>query len=185
MTTKFKETFGRFACVGDTITTKIGKLTITARLEFDEDSGPPWKNNDGHGPVSEWTGRDKRPGEVVLHEDHGSKRYYDWQEAIKIAKRDGWDAKPYKTGTKGQQAARAVESDFRYLRAWCNNEWCYVGVVLSVSKNGITLDDCAASLWGIESTSNDNEMDYFTDIADELLGEAVKAGKAALETLVA
>jgi hypothetical protein len=40
--------------------------------------------------VSDWERRDKRPGEWVLNTDHGSKRFYDAQEANKIAKRDGW-----------------------------------------------------------------------------------------------
>ncbi|WP_052007096.1 hypothetical protein [Burkholderia paludis] len=59
-------------------------------LRDDCDNGEPWKNFDGHGPVSEWTRRDKRPGERILNTDSGSKRFYDVQEANKIAKRDGW-----------------------------------------------------------------------------------------------
>lgn len=180
---KFKEKFGKFACVGSTISVKVGKLTVTATIERDDDMGEPWKEHDGHGPVSDWTSRDKAPGERVLYEDRGSKRYYDWQEAIKIAKRDGWDAKPYKTGTKGQQAARAVEADFQRLRAWCQDDWCWVGVRLSVSKGGVTLDKYAASLWGIESDSNDfgdDNYDYLTEVANELLPEALEAAEKVL-----
>jgi hypothetical protein len=59
-------------------------------LVDDPDMEAPWDNADGHGPVSEWTQRDKRPGEWELNRDHGSKRFYDAQEANKIAKRDGW-----------------------------------------------------------------------------------------------
>lgn len=59
-------------------------------LPDDPDMDAPWDNADGHGPVSEWTRRDKRPGEWELNSDHGSKRFYDAQEANKIAKRDGW-----------------------------------------------------------------------------------------------
>lgn len=156
---------------------KVDGFTITARLENDDDNEPPWSMCDGHGPVSEWTRRDKLPGERVLCEDHGSKRYYDFQAAVKEARKDGWDAPPYKTGTKGQQAVRAVEADFEYLRRWCNGDWRYVGVVLSVSRNGFELDRHAASLWGIESEAGE----HLVDIANELLEEAVEVGRKALE----
>jgi hypothetical protein len=56
-------------------------------------------------------------------------------------------------------------------------------VRLSVSKDGVVLDEHAASLWGIESDSNRDDLDYFTEVANELLPEAVKAGKDALAEL--
>ncbi|VBG63485.1 hypothetical protein [Burkholderia pseudomallei] len=59
-------------------------------VENDDGKGAPWDEEDGHGPVSDWTTRDKRPGEWVLSSDHGSKRFYDVAEANRIAKRDGW-----------------------------------------------------------------------------------------------
>lgn len=81
-----------------------------AEVYPDEHMGAPWDEHDGHGPVSDWTTRSKAPGELVLNEDRGSYRYYDFQEACRIARRDGWDAKPYNTGqeTKRQQAAKAA-----------------------------------------------------------------------------
>lgn len=222
---KFKERFGKFAGPGDEIETKVGKLTVKARIEYDEDMGPPWKEHDGHGPVSEWTSRSKRPGERVLCEDRGSKRYYDWQAAIQQAKDDGWGFLPHKleiekdgdsypcggratagpftaydaedfnkaihdvykqhqaTMTAGQYAEKAVERDFQYLQDWCNDKWHWVGVVLAVYKGGIELADHAASLWGIDA--GDNEDDYLTDVADELLPEALEAAQRALELVTA
>ncbi|MBJ9659035.1 hypothetical protein [Burkholderia gladioli] len=59
-------------------------------VENDDDKGAPWDEEDGHGPVSDWTTRDKRPGEWVISSDHGSKRFYDVAEANRIAKREGW-----------------------------------------------------------------------------------------------
>lgn len=216
--------FNKFSGVGDSVSVKVGKLTVTARIERDDDMGPPWKEHDGHGPVSEWRPREsKRPGERILHEDRGSCRFYGWQEAVQIAKRDGWGFLPYElkiekdgenypcggratagpftaydaddfnraihsvygqykaTMTAGQYAEAAVQRDFDSLRAWCNDDWCWVGVVLSLSKDGIELDDYAASLWGIESEAGD----YFNDVANELLDEAVEAGEARLAELVA
>lgn len=70
-------------------------------------------------------------------------------------------------------------------KAWKNDEWFYCGVVLSVSKNGVMLDDHAASLWAIEANypSGRNPNKYLTDVANELLPEAIEAGKAILTKL--
>lgn len=181
----FTEKFQEYACEGDRITCEVDGFTITARIERDDDMGPPWKEHDGHGPVSEWVRRGKRPGERVLSEDRGSKRYYDWQEAIEIARRDGWDAKPYGTGTKGEQAERAVKSDFDAMKAWCDDEWSWCMVVLAMSKNGIELEDYAACLGGIELNhpQSDSGNDYLTEVANDMLDEAVEAGKEAMRTL--
>ena len=74
--------------------------TITISVRDDEGHDAPWDDDDSHGPVSEWRPRDsKRPGEVVLHSDRNSCRFYDWQEAVKIAKRDGWGFLPGKLDT--------------------------------------------------------------------------------------
>jgi hypothetical protein len=151
---------------------KVAGFTVTAYLERDNDSGPPWEEDYGHGPVSEWTARDKRPGERQLCGNRRGGRYYDVQEAIAIAKRDGWDAPPY-GGTPGQKAARAVEADYKRLRDWCNDEWWYIGVVLRVSKGDVMLSEHAASLWGIESDAGE----HLVDLANELLDEALDEGR--------
>ena len=71
-------------------TIEIDGRTFNVTIEPDSSHGAPWEEEDGHGPVSEWTRRDKRPGERVLCEDRGSRRYYDFAEACRIARRDGW-----------------------------------------------------------------------------------------------
>lgn len=143
--------------------------TITIEWLRDDDTRAPWEEHDGHGPVSEWTSRDKNPSERVLCSDRNSYRYYDYAEAIKIAKRDGWDAKPYKTGTKGQQAARAVEADFEYLRRWCNDDWFWCGYTVEV--DGTNYHE---SLWGIDSDSQ-----------AEFESEALEAAKSWLDNELA
>lgn len=176
----FTKGFDTYACFGDTITTKEGPFVVTARIVHDEFMGPPWEEHDGHGPVSPWTRRPKAPGERVLHEDRGSYRYYDWQEAIKIAKRDGWG---FGEGTKGQQAVRAVQADFEAMRAWCRNKWHWCGIVLSIAKNGITLDDHATSLWGIELNYPGSDNSFLLTVANELLDEAIQVGTSHMEKL--
>jgi hypothetical protein len=73
-----------------TITFQGSTYRFRVNVPFDEVMGAPWKEHDGHGPVSEWTTRDKRPGELVLSTDGTHKRYYDAAEANRVAKRDGW-----------------------------------------------------------------------------------------------
>ncbi|MBN3762368.1 hypothetical protein [Burkholderia sp. Ac-20365] len=75
---------------GQEFNIESGGFTFRVKIVADTDMGAPWKEHDGHGEVSEWTGRDKRPGEIVLCTDRRSRRYYDWQVSMKIARRDGW-----------------------------------------------------------------------------------------------
>ncbi len=141
-------------------------LSIRVSTEHDQDSGPPWEECDGHGPVSDWTTRDKNPGERVISTDRSHKRYYDFAAAMKEAKRDGWDAAPYHAAfpneTKAQKAARAVEADFEYLRKWCADQWEYLCISVALidgDGNEIARD----SLCGVESFG-----DYWKEQAAEM-----------------
>lgn len=149
-----------------------GGYSVRVNVEYDDCNDPPWENSDGHGIVTDWERRDKRPGERVLVSDHGSKRYYDFAESVKKARRDGWDAPPYKTGTKGEQAVRAVEADFKFLRSWCNDDWQYLVIGVEVSRKGekLELDYCG----GIESLG-----DYWQEYAADRANYAIKADRAA------
>jgi len=69
--------------------------------------------------------------------------------------------------------------------AWFADEWFYVGVVLSVSRAGVVLDKHAASLWGIECNYPGGDNSYLTEVANELLTEAIEAGRAKLAALLA
>lgn len=146
-------------------------------LEHDDSHGSPWSEEDGHGPVSEWkrhafgqgTKPPKRAGERILVWNRGHYRTYDIRAATVQAIAEGWDAAPY-GGTKGERAARAVEADFQRMRAWCNDEWSYVGVIVELlDDSGDSLGE-TASLWGVESDSDEyirNEVAI--ELADEIL----------------
>lgn len=150
-------------------------LTFRTTVEQDTDHGAPWEECDGHGPVTDWTSRDKMPGELVLNVDGRQRRYYDFAEACRIARRDGWDAPPYKTGTARQRAARAARADFEYLRAWCNDDWSYVGVIVELlDDEGEPVD--RASLWGVESSDDA----YIEEVAQELADELASTAAATL-----
>lgn len=129
--------------------------TFHVELLDDDFCMAPWEENDGHGPVSDWTRRDKKAGEWVLCEERRMKRYYDFSEAMRMAKRDGWDTPPYGVGTKGERAVRAVMADFEYLRRWCNDQWKYVTlhVILFDDDDDILYEDYLGSV----------EYDYTSD----------------------
>lgn len=176
---------GTLGYIGDTLIAEQDGFTLTATVHYDDTGcGAPWDGDDGHGPVSDWTSRDKAPGEIVLSTGRRSKRFYDFSEACRIARRDGWAcADGRRDGeTARQYAARAAMEDFKRLKAWCDDEWHYVGVAVTVSRNDIQLThDYSHALWGIESDSGD----YLTEVANDLAPEALSEAQAALETLTA
>lgn len=155
----------------ETIEIRIGDRDLTFRVEYhhDTDAGTPWENSDGHGPVSAWTTRRKLPGELVLNSERGRYRYYDFQEACRISLQEGWDAAPYNDGsqTKRQQAAKAAMADFEFLRRWCNDQWHYVGVTVTLLDAEGNETEVFDNLWGVE-TENDNHHTVARQLADEL-----------------
>lgn len=135
---------------------------------YDDTSDAPWECCDGHGPVSDWRSKDsKAPGEMVLCEDHRKVRFYDFAAAVRLARKDGWDTPPYKTGKPGERAARSAMADYILLRGWCQGEWHYIGVI-------VECDGKHASLWGIESCANA----YLKETARELAGDLLREFKA-------
>lgn len=152
------------------ITIGIGgrEFTFAVKFERDDDAGAPWDNFDGHGPVTDWETREKRPGELVLNRDGRACRFYDYAEAVRIAKRDGWNSPPYETDESlGQRAARAARADYEYLRAWCADEWGYVGVIVTLLDDAGEPTEVEDALWGVE-TFGDYHHETARQIADEL-----------------
>ena len=146
-------------------------FALVATVHVDDRQSPPWEEEDGHGPVSDWTTREPNEGERVLCVDRQSRRYYDVAEALVIAQRDGW-------GPDTPEAA--VAADFARLKAWCDDDWWYVGVAVTVRKLDVQLTgDFDHALWGIESDAEG----YLGEVAEELAGDALKAAKAKLAQL--
>lgn len=160
-------------------------------VERDNDMGEPWKEHHGHGVVTEWTTRDKAPGERVLAEDGGLKRYYDIQATLKTAKLDGWGASEEAISkrevtlgrklTKGELASLAVEQDFEFMRGWCNDEWWWEGITVTMLDDEEEPTDIQHSLWGIES-GNDK---YHREVAEELADECISEWNEANEAVIA
>ena len=183
-TENFTTGFGDYVCEDDKITCTVGPFTCTATVYRDDDSAAPWDRDDCHGPVSDWTTRAKRPGERILSEDGGHKRYYDLAAAVKAAYTDAWQTSPETTGTKGQIAAASTEHDFNVLKAWCDDEWWYCGIAVTVACQDTSLTGrYDHALWGIEANYPNAKNEYLAEMANELLSEAIKAAKAKLAEL--
>lgn len=153
-------------------TCRVGPFVIEAHLVDDNDTPPPWKNEDGHGPVSEWASRPPEAGERVLSRSGPEFRYYDSGEALRIARADAWGPTP----------EEAVERDFAYLKAWCDGEWFYVGVALVVTLDGTVLTRMYDhAMWGCP----DDDPAGLLGAANDLLPGALRAAKAQLRKLCA
>lgn len=151
---------------GDTFTHEGMRFIV--RFEHDADSGAPWDGCDGRGLVRKSTSphydgkSDKRPGERPMNQPDRNEYqfYYDWRETLKIAKRDGWNTEPFDAPNP---AVRAVQADFDYLRAWLNDDWQYVGVVVQrIGADDEPIGE-SVSLWGVETCK-----DYHCAAAHEL-----------------
>ncbi len=154
----------------ETLPAEIAGVDAMFRLSLvaDNSAGAPWKECDTMGSVSDWETRGKAPGELLLCEDRGSKRFYDFAGAMK-ANRQYY--------ANGADCEKAVRADFEYLRRWCNDDWQYVGVVVELlDDEGDPIDGADASLWCVESDAEDY-------IRKELFGELVSDIEANLPGL--
>ncbi len=150
---------------------------------LDDHNDPPWEQEDGHGPVTDWVRRAKHPSEWLLCSDHGLSRYYNFQEAMQTAKIEGWDAPPYGVGTRGERALRAVTADYEWLRKWCSGDWCYVTLHVTLLKEegfgflvatkyddvlgGVEYDYGRSGFW----------LECAKEMADELISQAEGAAE--------
>jgi len=152
----------------------LNGLRFGATTEHDDSMGEPWKEHDGHGVVVDWVSRNKQPHERVLAAGRGTRMYYDVKASMEIALRDGWglsavnlDALITKLGRvpkPGDIAAAAVDADYDRLCGWCNNDWGYVGVIVTLLDVDGRPTDERESLWGVESDAED----YLEEVALEL-----------------
>ena len=158
----FTETFDSYVCEDDTIAAQVDGYTVTARVVRDD-------TPDGE--------TEKGPGNLSQTNDQRQDGFWpslDPQDAgfIGAGKTDA-DLE----ATKAQ--AKAV------MDAWEADEWFYCGIVVRVSRAGVVLDDHAASLWGIEANYPGSDNAYLTEVARELVPEALDAARLALASLCA
>lgn len=119
---KFRENFKTFACPGDSITAELpGGFTATAWLALDDHSDSPPERDDGF-----WPSMDPKSAGYI-----GGGRL-----SVKAMKRNF-----------NRQMSRAKE----VLRAWESGEWYYVGVCVTIEKDGVQLTgNYDHALWGVD-----------------------------------
>jgi hypothetical protein len=89
-------------------------------------------------------------------------------------------------GNKSQSTLRRHLAKAReVMRAWQQNEWFYCGVSVTVARRGVELvGRYDHALWGIECNyPGSGHNNYLTEVANELLGEALADARAKLATL--
>ena len=80
-----------------------------------------------------------------------------------MAYREGWGGCG---DTRDEQLNDAVYKDYVGLKAWCNDEWRYVGIeVYPLTKDGDELKSKAERVWGIGS----DDTDHINNLTKELM----------------
>lgn len=137
---------------------------------YDECHDAPWIEHDGHGIVSEWERRSKKPGELVLNSDRGLHRYYDFAASVEKAKAEQWGISDPVGKTKNQIAAEAARADYEHLRRWCNDQWHWCGIVVTqLDEDGEETENSSA-LWGIEEDGHFSRS-YHATVIQDLIGD--------------
>lgn len=154
-----------------TETRESGTLSFRVEWFYDSYSDAPWDEECGHGEVSDWTTRDKRPGEMILSSDRRMKRFYDFAGAVKTARAEGWNTAPFEWPSAGAKAHAAAMADFDYLRRWCNDDWHYCGIVVTLLNADGEPDSVDASLWRIESDSPECHEEVVNELIQECLDQ--------------
>ena len=75
---------------------------------------------------------------------------------------------------KAQAEAEAI------MEGWRKGDWFYCGIVLSVALEGVTLDSHAASLWGVEANYPGSDNAHLSEVANDLLPEALDTARTVL-----
>ena len=83
-----------------------------------------------------------------------------------------------------QRFAEAQASAEAVMESWRQGDWFYCGIVLSVTLEDVDLVRTAAALFGIEANYPGTDNSYLTDVANELLPEAIAAARETLVRLV-
>lgn len=170
---------------------------------YDEDSGAPETEADGHGVVVELhydpeefeddrTASDGDDMEQAIRHKlmrrlsrhdrlahrYGVKYYDVWATRAK-AKAEGWGVTNPTGLSPDEIIDAAVEADFKYLYGWYNDHWHWCGItvtLLDTDEDGEeSSTEWESSLWGV----NSDDDKYHEEVITELLADALgRRGKA-------
>ena len=136
-----------------------------------DDNIAPWGYCDNEADlVSDWTQRDKKPGEMILNTHRRFKRFFDYQAACKYALKYQWGSRDALPGdTKKQIASKAALNLFNYWRSWFDDEWTYRYVEITLINPDTNQEtDFIESCGGIEDL-NDYDQDWIKENAAVLI----------------
>lgn len=186
---------------GQSFTMQHGGRAFRVSIEWDDTADAPWDQSDGNvsieckpGGYGSRYGSNKRPGEVVIFDSgrHGFAYVVDIPAAMAEALRDKWGIAPElraeferKNGrppTRREVARMAIDENIVYLRAWCADDWTYVGVIVQmIGADGEPVGD-DASLWGVESFGTYARDDVAPELAEELIRPRREAWREELKS---
>ena len=157
---------------------KFNGRDFKVSLYYDNDMGAPWVEDDGHGAIREIRPpSEKRPGEIIVNDGRGNYWAYNFQDAIKTAKADGWCC-----AKTGPEIVEAVQADMDYLRGWLRGDWHYCGISVQLldSEGEPIGGEFDHALWGVES-NGDCWLDAAAELAEEIMYDRAEAWKKHLK----
>jgi hypothetical protein len=94
-------------------------------------------------------------------------------------KEAGWIGSNSRTELERQRTkAREV------MKAWKANEWFYVGISVTVEREGVCLvGEYGHALWGVDCNYPGSDNSYLCEVANELLPEALSEAKRKCRSL--
>ncbi len=136
-----------------------------------DDEFTPWEFCDNEADlITDWTRRDKKPGEMVLCKDHGYNRFFDYQKACKFALKEQWGSRnSLPTDTKKQIASKAALNLFNYWRSWCHDEWAYRYISITLIDPDTNLETDFMDSCGCIEDLNNYDQDWINENADVLI----------------
>ena len=95
---------------------------------------------------------------------------------------------PKSAGYIGPKSPRTLRRHYAkaqaVMRAWENDEWFYCGVAVRVSRHGVQLlGEFEYALWGVECNYPGSDNAYLSEVADDLLQEALVGAREKLALL--
>lgn len=159
---------------GEQITQLSGGYSIKVEFSQDSDMGPPWKEYDGCGIVSDWE-PNRREEEYWENwrMDPPNERgyyYYEFKETLPKAIKEGWNAPPYYAGDKLARAWRGMRADYEFLRRYMCQDWWYSTLIVTLYKDDEEID--SESLGGMDSDSIDHFAETARDYAASMIRKA-------------
>jgi hypothetical protein len=88
-------------------------------------------------------------------------------------------------GTSDKQALKKARERAQYVfDKWSEGDWFYVGVSVTVEAEGVSIiGEYGHALWGVECNYPGSDNSYLTEVANELLPEALCEAKRKLTRL--